>query len=493
MHLPDKLRVTILLNWLNPKDGIRIMNFLEFFQSFGSNLWIYGGTFIIVLSILVFVHEWGHYIVARLCGVKVESFSIGFGKELFGWNDKNGTRWKFSLIPLGGYVKLFGDVDPASAGHTDNVEGENGQIRQMTEEERNQAFFAKSVAKRAAVVFAGPAINYIFAILILLGMYMYNGKPVTPPVAAAVIGGSSADQYGFLPHDEIISIDGQNITSFEDIRTAMMIALDTERRFVVKRNDQMLDIYAKPEKVEIEDRFGFKHSRGLLGLISPRHAVQIKNIVNIAGTDVSELSLEDKVEALKSNIGNSFSIEVAANPSSEENDRLIIHPLREDNEGLWSAEENTEISPSAILYVANPGDKNFIKFGPWGAAKEAVNQTYVVTVGTLEALGQMITGTRSASELGGIIRIGAVAGDMAQQGLIAVIMFMALLSINLGLINLFPIPMLDGGHLVFYFFEAILGRPIPENIQEYAFRFGLVFLVCIMVFANLNDLFQIIL
>lgn len=130
------------------------MNFLELFQTLGNNVWIYGGTFIIILSLLVFVHEWGHYIIARLCGVRVESFSIGFGKEIFGWNDKNGTRWKFSYIPLGGYVKLYGDVDPASAGHTDNVEGEDGEVRQMTEEERQTAFFSKPVWKRAAVVFA---------------------------------------------------------------------------------------------------------------------------------------------------------------------------------------------------------------------------------------------------------------------------------------------------------------------------------------------------
>ena len=462
------------------------MNFLELFQTLGNNLWIYGGTFIIILSLLVFVHEWGHYIIARLCGVRVESFSIGFGKEIFGWNDKNGTRWKFSYIPLGGYVKLYGDVDPASAGHTDNVEGEDGEVRQMTEAERQTAFFSKPVWKRAAVVFAGPAINYIFAFLLLGGLYMMNGKPVTPPVAAAIIGGSSAEQYGFEPHDEVVSIDGQRIYSFEDIRTAMMIALDEERHFVVNRAGETVDIYAKPEKVEEEDRFGFRHSRGLLGLISPRHAIQIANVTSIDGVSFEQDDLAGKQDALRERIGEKFTIVIERGAVT---DTLIVLPVREQNEGLFDAESEE----NAILFVSAREGNEFVKFGPLGAANEALKQTYVITAGTLEALGQMVTGTRSATELGGIIRIGAVAGDMAQQGIIALILFTALLSINLGLINLFPIPMLDGGHLVFYAFEAALGKPIPEQIQEYAFRFGLVFLVGLMVFANLNDIVQLVL
>lgn len=460
------------------------MNFLELFQSFGSNVWTYGGTFILILSILVFVHEWGHYIIARICGVKVESFSIGFGKELFGWNDKNGTRWKFSLVPLGGYVKLYGDVDPASAQYSENVE-EMGEIRAMTAEERDQAFFSKPVWKRAAVVFAGPAINYIFAALLLMGLYVYNGKPVTPPTAAAVIGGSSADTYGFQPHDEIVQIDGIRIRSFEDIRREMMIALDEERHFIVNRDGQTVDIYAKPEKVEDEDRFGFRHSRGLLGLISPRHAIQVKNILSIDGQEYSDEQESEKIEALQSRFGSIFKVEVKR---GSESDVLTVKPLNEFNANI----ADSEADEFGLLFISSR-DNEFVKFGFVDGFFEAIEQTYVITVGTLEALGQMITGTRSATELGGIIRIGAVAGDMAQQGLIALIMFTALLSINLGLINLFPIPMLDGGHLMFYAAEAVMGKPIPEQIQEYAFRFGLFFLVCIMVFANLNDIMQLIL
>ena len=449
----------------------------------GGNIWFYGGAFILVLSILVFVHEWGHYIVARMCGVKVEVFSIGFGKELLGANDKNGTRWKLALIPLGGYVKLFGDVDPASAGHADGTEGEDGEIKPFTEAEKRQAFFAQPVWKRAAIVIAGPAINYIFAAILLSGLFVFNGQPVTPPVAAAVIGGSAADTHGFLPHDKVITIDGKRITTFEDIKREMMIALDLEKHFVIERDGERMDIYASPEKVTREDRFGFKHSRGLLGLISPRHAVKIETIKEIDGLEYSDVDAVRK--ALVQRMDKSFEITIKNGALSE---TLTVKPQGEFNEFI----ETPDADEHQFLFLTNVDANAFVKHPVHISIAQALEECWVITRGTLEALGQMVMGSRSAAELGGVIRIGALAGDMAQQGLIALIMFTALLSINLGLINLFPIPMLDGGHLTFYAVEAVLGKPIPERIQEYAFRVGFVFLVGIMVFANLNDIIQIL-
>ncbi|MCB1721803.1 MAG: RIP metalloprotease RseP [Alphaproteobacteria bacterium] len=461
------------------------MNFFEIFQMLGGNVWLYGGAFILVLSILVFVHEWGHYIIARMCGIRVETFSIGFGKELLGFNDKNGTRWKIAMIPLGGYVKLFGDVDPASASHEDTVE-EAGDIRPMSETEKKEAFFSQPVWKRAAIVIAGPAINYIFAIILLAGLFIFNGQPITPPVAAAVIKDSSANEHGFLPHDKILSIDGKSVDTFEDVRREMMIALDVEKHFVVERGGEAVDIYAKPRKVVEKDRFGFEHSRGLLGLISPRHAVKIDNIIRIDGQSFEDGSIEDIRKALLSRLDTTFEIEVNL---GDENDVLLVQPMTANN--LFIKEPGAP--ESDLLFISNTDANVFVKYGFFKAVGESFRQTWVVTRGTVEALGQMVTGTRSATELGGIIRIGALAGDMAKQGLIALIMFTALLSINLGLINLFPIPMLDGGHLLFYAIEAVMGRPVPEQIQEYAFRIGLVFLVGVMVFANLNDLIQLVL
>lgn len=460
------------------------MGIFEIFQGFGLNVWFYGGAFILVLSVLVFVHEWGHYIVARMCGVKVETFSIGFGKEILGFEDKKGTRWKFSLIPLGGYVKLYGDVDPASAGHSETVEGDEGdKPRPMTEAERQQAFFAKPVWQRALVVFAGPAINYIFAILILTGLFTFNGQPVTPPNAAAVIENSSADKSGFLPHDEVLEIDGKKIHSFEDIRREMMIALDTEKHFLVKRGDEVIDVYTRPEKVTKEDRFGFEHSRGLLGLISPRHAIHIDTIKAIEGREYDDVDAIRRT--LLSRMGKRFDITI---PSGKDGSQVItIKPFADNNKFL----NDPAHEDGNVLFIANAEANTFAKYSIGVASIQAMKESWVITRGTLEALGQMVMGTRSAGELGGIIRIGALAGDMAKRGVVALILFTALLSINLGLINLFPIPMLDGGHLVFYAFEAVLGRPVSERFQEYAFRVGLIFLVALMVFANLNDLIQL--
>ncbi len=461
------------------------MNFFEVFQTLSGNVWIYGGTFMLVLSILVFVHEWGHYIVARMCGVRVETFSIGFGKELGGFTDKNGTRWKFSLIPLGGYVKLFGDVDPASMKHEEGTEDKKTKkIKPLTKAQKKEAFFSQPVWKRSLVVFAGPAINYIFAIILLTGLYVYNGQPVTPPLAAAIMGESAAEENGFQPHDLIVSIDGKDIHSFEGIRREMMIALDDKKHFVIERDGKIIDIHAAPKKVEIEDRFGFKNSRGLLGLISPRHAVKVSNIKKIDGRSYDD---PDKVRAaVVRKMGETFTIEVERGP---ETDRLTVHPLSENNEFLNDAEHDE----FDVLFLSSRKGNIFVEHGPISAFIHSIKEAASITSGTLEALGQMVMGSRSATELGGIIRIGALAGDMAQQGMIAIILFTALLSINLGLINLFPIPLLDGGHLLFYAFEAILGRPVPDRIQEYAFRLGLTFLVGIMAFANLNDLMQLIL
>ena len=455
----------------------------DIMQLVASNVWFYGGVFILVLSLLVFVHEWGHYIVARLCGVKVEVFSIGFGKELFGWDGKNDTRWKVSMIPLGGYVKMFGDTDPASAGHTDSVkEGET--VRPFTAAEREVAFFSKSVWKRALIVFAGPAINFLFAILLLFGMYAYQGQPITEPKASGIIVGSAADRAGFQPHDQVLSIDGKKINRFEDIRRVVMVALDTPLSFNVLRDGQEVTLNAIPEKQELTDRFGFTHSRGMLGIVGPGDGLAIKNITQVADHIVS--APEEIRDALSHHMGQEIVIQIG---EGEKADQYRISPMAHLNEGLKSTD--TESMQANALVLSDVEGKTYLKHGIGNGIKAAVGETWRISEMTLKALGQMFTGTRSATELGGIIRIGAIAGDMAQAGLLALVTFTALLSINLGLINLFPIPMLDGGHLMFYAMEVIKGKPVSEKVQEYAFRFGFTVLIGMMLFANLNDLFQL--
>lgn len=456
----------------------------DWFQLVAQNIWLYGGAFVLVLSVLVFVHEWGHYIVARRCGVRVDSFSIGFGPELFGFKDRNGTRWKFSLVPLGGYVKMFGDTDPASAGHINGDEG-TADRPPLTAAERKVAFYTQKVSSRAAIVFAGPAINFLFAILILAALFVFYGQPVTPPVAAAVIGDSAAAKAGFQPHDEVTAIDGKPIRRFEDIRREVMIGLDSERVFTVNRAGQSLTIKAVPEKTMERDHFGFKHSKGLLGLISPGNAIDINRIVSVNGEEMK--GNPDKIrQSLILLMGTTFEIEL---DRGTETDKLVIHPAAAQNEALLDRESG---EGRDLLVVAGEKDEILVRHGPVDGVLAAVNETWTISTSTLTALGQMITGNRSATELGGIIRIGAMAGDMAKSGFIALITFTALLSINLGLINLFPIPMLDGGHLLFYVIETVKGKPVSEQIQEYAFRLGLVILVGIMLFANLNDVVQMV-
>ncbi len=457
----------------------------EWLQLIAGNAWLYGGAFVLVLSILVFVHEWGHYIVARMCGVRIEAFSIGFGKEMFGFTDKNGTRWKFAMIPLGGYVKMFGDADPASASHVSDVKDKDSEeIRPLTKKEKEGAFFAKPVGQRSAIVLAGPAINFIFAIILLAGLYFFHGQSVTPPVASAIIGGSAAEKAGFQPHDEIVAIDNTKVQRFEDIRREVLVGLDTERKFKIKRDGEVIELIASPERLINEDRFGFKHARGLLGLISPGNAIEISFIKEIDGRKYDDPVALHK--AIVDRLGTTFKI---ALDRGSEIDEIIVQPLADFNEALYDA-ESVEYG---FLDVSDREDEIFVKHGLVASIAEAADETSHITLSTLKALGQMVSGTRSATELGGIIRIGAIAGDMAQAGIFALITFTALLSINLGLINLFPIPMLDGGHLFFYLIEAAKGSPLSEQIQEYAFRLGLAILVGIMVFANLNDIIQVIL
>ena len=317
----------------------------------------------------------------------------------------------------------------------------------------------------------------------LFGLYAFYGQPVTPPQASGVIEGSAASEAGFMPHDKIVSIDGERIRRFEDIRRIVTVALDTPLKFKVERDDQIVELTATPKKETTEDRFGFTSSRGLLGIVGPGQGLSIESITAINGKSLE--TNEDRYKALNKVMGQQITVEL---DRGSQMDQFIIKPLIINNEGFSDPESPAYNS----LVIAQSMEDEYVKHGVVDGFTSAVSETWAITGSTLTALGQMFTGTRSATELGGIIRIGAIAGDMAQAGFIALVTFTALLSINLGLINLFPIPMLDGGHLVFYALEAIKGGPVSEKVQEYAFRLGFAVLVGIMLFANLNDLFQLV-
>lgn len=354
-----------------------------------------GFWFLVLLTPLVFVHELGHFLVARLCGVRVEVFSIGFGRELFGRTDRHGTRWKFSLLPLGGYVRMFGQAPN---------ELEGGELPvEMSAEDRAVSFMHKSVGRRAAIVAAGPAANFIFAVVVLAILFSAFGKVFTSPVIDEVTADSAAAEAGLLPGDRILALNGRNIATFEEVAEFIPINLDQPLELTVDRSGTQLTVTALPKIVVRKDLLG-KEVR------------------------------------------------------------------------------------SALLGVGSNHRGPIVKLGPLEAVGEAVDYTYTKTVDMLRGLWQMVSGVRPASEIGGVLRIASVSGAVAGVGFYELTILAVLLSINLGLINLFPVPMLDGGHLAYYAVEAARGRPLSEGAQEWGLKIGLAMVLSLMLFATWNDL-----
>jgi len=351
--------------------------------------------FLIVLTVLVFVHEFGHYAIARWNGVRIDVFSIGFGPELFGWWDSAGTRWKFSAIPLGGYVRMFGDSDPSSGLPLSG-------LARLAQTERNASFHYKRLGQRAAIVAAGPAANFAFAIVSLSVLFMTYGQPYTPAEVGQVTPGSAAEQGGIRPGDVILNIDGQAMARFEDVQQAVRMNPGVAMAIAVRRDGKTLSLNVTPSRTELIDRFGNRYEIGLLG-----------------------------------------------------------------------------IARSGMEYV---------KRDPVTALYQAVGETWNLSASTLQAMWQMVKGTRTTDELGGPLRIAQMSGEVARGGIAPILTFMALLSVSLGLINLFPVPILDGGHLLFYAAEAVRGRPLGQKAQEFGFRIGLALVLTLMVFTTWNDL-----
>lgn len=358
------------------------------------SLWFILIAFLALLTPLVFVHEMGHYLVARWNGVRVETFSIGFGPEIFGWTDSKGTRWKISWVPLGGYVKFFGDAGAAS------TPGEG--LDEMTPEERAVAFHHKSLGQRAAIVAAGPIVNFLFAIVIFAGFYVSYGQPLTQPVISGLVEDGPAQAAGLEVGDRIIEIDGDRIEYFSDIIGHVVMYPEQRLVVTVERGGQVLDIPVVPKRHVDVDRFGNRYEKGLLG---------------IQGSETE----------------------------------VISH-------GLISA--------------------------LWASTVRTVEMTETMLVG----LGQVIMGVRSVDELGGPLKIAKFAGQQASLGFERFISFVALVSINLGLVNLLPIPMLDGGHLLYYGAEAVRGKPLSARIQEFGYMVGLAVVLSLLIFLTWNDL-----
>lgn len=438
--------------------------------------------FIFVLAIVIFVHEMGHFLVGRWCGVGVDAFSIGFGPELFGWTDRLGTRWKISSIPLGGYVKMFGDADASS-----RPDG-----RPMSEAEKAVSFHHKTVGQRAAIVFAGPFVNFIFAIIVLTLLFSIGGQPYTPAVIGHVAEDGAGARAGLEPGDEVISVNGVRVQRFEEMLQIVSLRPDREIPIVVERDGRQLPLTVVPAGEIFKDRHGNDQVVGSIG-VGRRIAPVVGRVVDdsaaaraglregdeILGIDGRPVhSFEDIRRIVAASAGRPLPIEV------RRGDRRIEVTATPDSRTI-TGEDGREQAIGVLGVGAEPPPRRV--HDPLTASWEALREIYAVTVATGTAIGQMFSGTRSTKDLGGPLRIAEMSGDMAQRGLYAFVWFLGILSLHLCLINLLPVPMLDGGHLLFYAIEAARRKPLSERAQEYGFRIGLALVITLMVFVTWND------
>ena len=356
--------------------------------------------FLVLILIVVFIHEYGHYYFAKKYGVGITDFSIGFGKEIFGWNDKSGTRWKICLLPLGGYVKFFGDRNVFSQSDQEEV------LKKYDANEQKKLFILKPLYQRSLIVFGGPLANFLLAILIFSFIYVFVGKDFTPAVINEVQKDSPAETAGIMKNDIILEIDGDKITSILEVSKFISLSTSEFVEFKVSRYDQELFFKIKPNLIIADDGLGNQIKKRIVGI------------------------------------------------------KLMPY--------------NNQV--------------NHVKLGPVKALYYSINEVYFVTTSTLKYMGSIIVGSGDSSQLGGPIRIAKITGQVAEFGIVPFLSIMAYISISLGLINLFPIPLLDGGHLMFYAFEKVLGKPLSQKTQEGFFRIGMFLLLFLMFFATFNDL-----
>ncbi len=373
--------------------------FLSHLHALGGGVVGYVVPFLFVLSLVVFFHELGHFLVARWCGVRILVFSIGFGPEIVGFNDRYGTRWKIAAIPLGGYVKFFGDENAASVPDTEHLAG-------MDDAEKSQSFVFQPVAKRAAIVVAGPMANFLLAIVIFAGIFMVYGKQSMTARVDTVQADSAAAAAGFQPGDLVMAINGSAIGDFADMQRVVSESAGEPLNITVDRKGTQLVLKATPALKEIKDNFGNVHRIGILGITRSTAAEDLK-----------------------------------------------FQP----------------VPPPRAMWMG-------------------VQETWFVIDRTLSYIGGVVVGREAADQLGGPIRIAQMSGQVATAGFVALIHLAAVLSVSIGLLNLFPIPLLDGGHLLFYGIEALRGRPLSERAQEVGFRIGLAIVLMLMIFATFNDI-----
>ncbi|MGE0154387.1 MAG: RIP metalloprotease RseP [Reyranellaceae bacterium] len=443
--------------------------------------------FLLIITLLVFVHEMGHFLIARRCGVRVEVFSIGFGPELYGWTGrKSGTRWRISALPLGGYVKFFGDANAASGPADQST---------LSADERRFSFHAKSVWQRMAIVAGGPLANLLFALVALMVLFMIVGRSFTPPVIGVVAPDGAAAAAGLQPGDRIVAADGRGIDSFEDILQIAQINPGTSIPVTVERGGRRLDATVKPAVRDYVDRFGNAHRLGELGISSLNALPVIGSVETGTPAEGAGLRPGDRILSVDGEEVASFLALRDIIVASPEKPLALLVERQGSTVSLQATPRRvTAAAPDGTTReIGQLGFKNAVvsehqRLGPVSALGHAGKQLVFMTETIFTVIKQIVLGLRPANEIGGPLRIAKVSGEASQIGWEAVVMLVIGLSVTLGVFNLLPVPMLDGGHLVFYLFEAVRGRPLSLRTQEYALRFGLFLVLCLVVFATWNDL-----
>ncbi|MGB1211908.1 MAG: RIP metalloprotease RseP [Pikeienuella sp.] len=425
--------------------------------------------FLLVLGIVVFIHEYGHYIVGRWCGIRAEVFSIGFGKELYHWIDKRGMRWRIGMLPLGGYVKFAGDMDAASAG------ADRDAMNQMSAEELKGTFHTAAVWRRALTVLAGPVANFILSIAVFSAIAMWDGRGVNEPIIGAVRADANAD-IGLQAGDKVISVNGTFVDSYSSL-LAELAAVDGQRvKAVVNRGrgEEEIDIhYLRPARIDAVLPGGAAADAGvekgdvitaLNGIEAPNFNV-LRDLIVAAGAEPVELTIQRGDDILN----------------------LTLTPRMVDD---YDAEGNRIKRPLIGVQNSSFGGIEPMReaASPLDALDYGVARTWSIIAATFAFIGDAFAGEADIKQLGGPIQIATVSGQAAEQGGGSLLVMIALISTSIGLLNLFPIPVLDGGHLMLYAYEAIRGRPAKERVTEYLNLFGLSLIVLLMVFATYNDI-----
>ncbi|NEI69436.1 RIP metalloprotease RseP [Rhizobium lusitanum] len=536
-------------------------------------------TFVFVLSLLVFVHEMGHYLIGRWSGIRVMAFSIGFGPEIVGFTDSHGTRWKLSLIPLGGYVRFFGDEDASSKTDVD-------QLLAMTEEERAQSFAGAKLWKRAATVAAGPIANFLLAIAIFAVLFSIYGRTVADPVVAMVTRDGAAAEAGIEPGDRLVAIDGSKVSTFDEVQRYVGLRPGRTIVLTVERDGQNRDFRIVPKLIEDTDQFGNKMEMGRIGIAlvdpvvtaveqggpaakagvqagdrliavdgnnvatyydigryvaerpgksivltiqrngvirdfpivaetlvdtdasgdkkdvgsigiapidplvasiasdSPAQAAGLEvgeRVLSVDGRDIGSIGEVQRLAAAHAD--KSMTLTVKRDGQTRD---VTVTPRKSEETDVFGAQ--TEIASIGITDGQTPIKLRYEAYGPLRALAEGVKQTGSIVSGTFDYIGNVIGGYMKADQLGGPIRVAQLSGQMATLGFSAVLQFAAILSVSIGLLNLMPVPVLDGGHLMFYAIEAVRGKPLGARAQDIAFRIGFAMVLSLMVFATWNDI-----